>query len=312
MSANSVQMLPVGAIVAGVNDRTVFDAERLAELASSIEQNGLAQPITVRPVEGGTRYEIIAGERRFRAMTEILKKQTVPCLVRNMDDEMASSIMLAENAARQDLNPMDEARAYEARMTRFDWSEEDIARIAGVSKERVKKRVALLTLIPDAQQLVSTGNLGLGHAESLSRLDSNRQISALRILQSSKQALTVGAFRSICQQLFDEQCQEGLFTLEGYWIKQMEQEIPIQKRGKRALTGAPTRTDLPVIVAKGTDSTSAVIDRYIKTLLEAGKGDEAGAIGTLYTRLVQGNWLSVPDNAELLKETTGQELSFAL
>ena len=302
MSANTVEMLPATAIVPGANDRTVFNPEKLAELASSIQQNGLAQPITVRPIGDGTRYQIVAGERRYRAMTQILRKAVVPCLVRRMSDEIASAVMLSENMSRQDLTPIEEAHAYQTRMDQFAWSETEIAETAGVSAGLVRKRLQLLRLIPDAQHLVATGNLSLGHAESMTRLDANRQISSLRILQASTNPLTVGAFQSICQQLYDEQCQDGLFHLEAFWTEQVHQEHPLPKRGKHALTGAPTRSDLPPVDATMTDSAGAVMDRYIKALLDAGKGEEAAAVGNLYTRLVQGNWVSVPDNAELLKD----------
>src|SRR5439155_20941974 len=135
-----------------------------------------------------------------RAISQVLQYKAVPCIVRELSDEMASAIMLAENTGRQDLNPIEEAHAYHRRMTAFGWGEDEVADVAGVSKDLVRKRVKLLSLLPEAQQLVATGNLPLGHAECMTKLDRNRQLSALRILQSSAHPLTAAAFRAICQQ----------------------------------------------------------------------------------------------------------------
>jgi hypothetical protein len=112
-------------IVPGDNDRQAFEPVALQELADSIAAHGLAQPITVRPIAGGL-YQIVAGERRFRAM-QLLGWERVPALVRDLDDRQASAIMLVENLNRVDLNPIDEARAYSKRMTEFSWAVSDIA-----------------------------------------------------------------------------------------------------------------------------------------------------------------------------------------
>src|SRR5215813_13797029 len=117
----SIQHIPCTQIVAGNNDRKDFNDERMQALADSIRTNGLAQPITVRPI-ADERYEIVAGERRFRAVSQILKHKTIPCIVRAMDDEMAAALMLVENTGRQDLTPYEQACAYKARMDVYGWS----------------------------------------------------------------------------------------------------------------------------------------------------------------------------------------------
>ena len=174
--------------------------------------------------------------------------------------------------------------------------------MAGVSKDLVKRRLMLLTLIPEIQQLVATGNLPLAQAEPMTRLDHNRQISALRVLQAATHPLSTAAFRSICQQLFDEQQQDGLFALENFWVQQVQQDDPLPKRGKKAVTGAPVREDLPAIPFNNTDTIGHVFDGYIATLLESGKEQDAATLGTLYTFLVQNNWVRVPEQAKLLVE----------
>ena len=102
--------IPVSSIAAGNNDRKEFDPVKLEELAASIAAHGLAQPITVRPLSGLIPgFEIVAGERRFRAISRVLQWDTIPAIVRDLDDEAASAIMLAENTGRADLNPIEEA-----------------------------------------------------------------------------------------------------------------------------------------------------------------------------------------------------------
>lgn len=113
-----VQNLPYAQVQPGQNDRTVFRPEELEALAASIQADGLIQPITVRPTPGG-RFEIVAGERRYRAIG-LLGWETVPAIVRDLTDEQASTIMLLENVHRVDIDPVDEARAYQSRIDRFD------------------------------------------------------------------------------------------------------------------------------------------------------------------------------------------------
>jgi ParB family chromosome partitioning protein len=182
-----VTLLPVSHIIAGNNDRKTFDAAKLTELATSIASHGLAQPITVQPC--GDHVQIVAGERRFRAIAHILKWETAPCLIRELSDEEASAIMLAENTSRADLNPLEEATAYQERAHRFGWSFDKIALTAGVSAELVKRRISLLTLNDDIQHLVAGGHFPLGHAEALTDLDANRQRIAVRIYRESKNGL---------------------------------------------------------------------------------------------------------------------------
>src|SRR3990167_1299050 len=126
MQAHDTSLIAARKIDQGANDRTVFNAEALDDLAASIRDNGLAQPITVRPVRRG-RYEIVAGERRFRACAHLLGWTSVPCIVRDMDDAQAAAVMLAENVARADLDPADEALAYQSRIERYGWMVDELA-----------------------------------------------------------------------------------------------------------------------------------------------------------------------------------------
>lgn len=203
--------LPVSDIVPGMNDRTVFDDAGLQELADSIRANGLAQPITVRWVEARDKYEIVAGERRFRAH-KLLGKETVRAIVRDLTDSEAAAIMLAENTGRKDLDPVDEARAYHSRMTVFSWDEKTVAEKAGVSIQRVRNRLSLLALRDDLLHLVRTGNLQIGYAQIIAEanLDKNRQLIAIRRLQTCP-APTPQWFRKECAALVEQQAQGDMF-----------------------------------------------------------------------------------------------------
>lgn len=202
--------LPIEQITAGDNDRRTFDPAKLAELAASIQENGLAQPITVRPINGG--YQIVAGERRFRAC-QLLGLAEVPVIIREMTDDQASAVMLAENTARADLDVIDEAHAYAKRIA-AGWTVEKVAQTAGVSEIRVQFRVKLLKLSPVIQQVVKTGNMTLAYAQALADagLDSNRQLMAVRWLQAQDKP-SLAQWRAFINKLATEQNQVVMFDL---------------------------------------------------------------------------------------------------
>ena len=308
--------LQVSQIIPGNNDRRDFDPIGLQELAASISEHGLAQPITVRPHpgynpdarddDGGNctacgeagrctchfRFEIVAGERRFRAVSQILKLETIPAIVRHLSDEEASAIMLVENTSRTDLNPIEEANAYNERRVRFGWDIPRISKVAGVSEDLIKRRLSLISLIPDAQHLVANGHLPIGHAEAITDLDSNRQRIAIRI-HSESEGMSLRIFKGIVGQLLQEQDQDGLFDLENFWIDQVQQDT-LPTRGKRAIVDVPTRSDIPELEFINKMSASGIILQYIKNLETSGFNQEAATIGTLFQGLVKLNFMSIP------------------
>jgi len=198
-------------IVPGNNDRTVFNADALQELSDSIKEHGLIQPITVREISESDLFEIVAGERRFRAC-QLAGMEVISAIIADMDDEEASAVMLSENIARSDLDPIDEAIAYQKRMDQFDWTIDEIAEKAGVSTIRVRFRIKLLALKEDLKQLVRTGNLSLGYAQIIAsaNLDSNFQALAVRALNENNNP-TPGWFRNVCGKLFNQQAQSKMF-----------------------------------------------------------------------------------------------------
>lgn len=198
-------------IVPGNNDRTVFNSKRLKELADSIQENGLIQPITVRPIDDTELYQIIAGERRYRAI-ELLGWSEVPCIIADANEQEASIAMLIENVQRADLDPIDEANAYASRMAQYGWTIDDLSQKTGLSKIRIQFRIKLLNLRSDIQALVSSSQLQLGYAQIISDtgLDANFQALAIRQLRDNPNP-SPAWFRRICGKLLEQQSQINLF-----------------------------------------------------------------------------------------------------
>jgi ParB family transcriptional regulator, chromosome partitioning protein len=145
--------------------RGVMDEEHLGELAASIAANGVVQPVLVRPQQNG-RFQLIAGERRWRASIKAGKK-TVPALLRQVSDEQAMEITIVENLQREDLNPMEQARAFERLSREFHMTQEQIAARTGKDRATVTNFMRLLKLPASVQRLVERGSLSFGHARAL-------------------------------------------------------------------------------------------------------------------------------------------------
>lgn len=219
-----IRQIAYDQIVPGNNDRTFFDEQELNKLALSIKNNGLIQPITVRIfapdprcVFGGdfygdmAQFQIVAGERRFRAM-RILNWQEIPCIVKELTNEEASAIMLSENVSRADLDVIDEGNAYKYRISVMGWTVADCAEKAGVSEVRVQFRLKLLSLREDIQQLIRSGNFQLGYAQILAdaKLDHNRQMLAFSNFRDNPKP-TTGWFRSLVNEYAEQQNQSKMF-----------------------------------------------------------------------------------------------------
>ena len=145
--------------------RRTFDAEDLADLAASVREKGILQPLIVRPTVGGG-YEIVAGERRWRA-AQTAQLHEVPVLVRDLDDTEVLEIAIIENIQRADLNAMEEASGYRQLMDRFGHTQEKLAEALGKSRSHIANLLRLLTLPADVQDLVKDGALSAGHARAL-------------------------------------------------------------------------------------------------------------------------------------------------
>jgi ParB family chromosome partitioning protein len=158
--------------------RTRMDEGALYELAESIKAQGVMQPVLVRPVTaagGERRFEIIAGERRFRA-ARLAGLDRVPVLVRDVSDEAAAAMALIENIQREDLNPLEEARGLRRLTEEFGMTHEAAARAVGRSRSATTNLLRLLNLSEPVQQMLLTGDLEMGHARALLSLDGARQV----------------------------------------------------------------------------------------------------------------------------------------
>jgi ParB family chromosome partitioning protein len=176
------QRLPLNRLQAGrYQPRTRMDEGSIQELAASIRQHGLMQPIVVRalPAEPGdgrpTRYEIIAGERRYRA-AKLAELAEVPVVVREADDESALSLALIENIQREDLNPLEEAQGIRRLIEEFGYSHEQAAEAIGRSRSATSNLLRLLNLAEPVQAMLMSGDLDMGHARALLAVDRAKQI----------------------------------------------------------------------------------------------------------------------------------------
>jgi ParB family chromosome partitioning protein len=149
--------------------------ETLEELADSIRSQGVLSPISVRPLPGTTptHYEIIAGERRWRA-SQIAGLADMPVIIRDVDDEQAAAIALIENLQREDLNPLEEAEGLLRLIDEFDLTHQEAGRAVGKSRAAVSNLIRLLDLSPDALKLLASGQLDMGHARALLGLSGSR------------------------------------------------------------------------------------------------------------------------------------------
>jgi len=176
-SREALLMLPVARIRPGrYQPRTKMDQQALAELAGSIRAQGLMQPLLVRPIDRD-RYELIAGERRWRA-AQMAGLEEVPVLVREVPDEAALAMSLIENIQRENLNPMEEAAGLERLIEEFRMTHEQAADAVGRSRSATTNLLRLLKLAKPVQEMVMEGALEMGHARALLALDGARQIEA--------------------------------------------------------------------------------------------------------------------------------------
>ncbi len=180
-SSDVPSSLPVTEMVAGqYQPRTRMDEGALYELAESIKAQGIMQPILVRKLAKGAhagKYEIIAGERRFRA-SKIAGLDSVPVLVRDVPDEAAAAMALIENIQREDLNPLEEAQGLARLVKEFNYTHEQAAQSVGRSRSAASNLLRLLNLAEPVQTMLMAGDIDMGHARALLALDKAEQISA--------------------------------------------------------------------------------------------------------------------------------------
>lgn len=189
VSTDVPSTLPVTEMVAGqYQPRTRMDEGALYELAESIKAQGIMQPILVRRLVKGEhagKYEIIAGERRFRA-SKLAGLEVVPVLVRDVPDEAAAAMALIENIQREDLNPLEEAQGLARLVKEFNYTHEQAAQAVGRSRSAASNLLRLLNLAEPVQTMLMAGDLDMGHARALLALDRAEQINAANQIAAKK------------------------------------------------------------------------------------------------------------------------------
>ena len=225
--------------------RTHMDEGALYELAESIKAQGIMQPILVRRVQGGAdagQYEIIAGERRFRA-AKIAGLDSVPVLVRDVTDEAAAAMALIENMQREDLNPLEEAQGLSRLVKEFGLTHEQAAQAVGRSRSAASNLLRLLNLADPVQTMLMAGDIDMGHARALLTLDRAMQITAanqivakkLSVREAESLVKKIGADFSLVPQKPQKEKSRDLKRVEEELsdLLMAEVEVRVKKRVKR-------------------------------------------------------------------------------
>jgi len=186
--------------------RQLFDQEKLAELAESIKEHGVIQPVVVRPLKDGG-YELIAGERRWRAC-QILGRKVIPAVIKEYQDLEATAVSLIENVQREDLNPLEEAAAYKQLIKKFGLTQEEVSGRVGKSRPFVANMVRLLDLPVEIREMLADGQLNAGHARALLAVrDKKKQLAAAQRI--SKQQLSVRQAEKMVKSMAEEKEKEN-------------------------------------------------------------------------------------------------------
>lgn len=161
----SVQLISVNNLIAGVyQPRKYFDQNQLLELSNSIRENGIIQPIIVRRADGRGTFEIVAGERRFKA-AKMAGLSQVPVIIKDIENTQALEFAIIENVQRTDLSPIEEAQGYKQLIREFDYTQEQVAKKIGCSRSHIANILRLLSLPKEVQELLDQGKITFGHAK---------------------------------------------------------------------------------------------------------------------------------------------------
>ena len=242
-----VTALPVDVIKRGpYQPRRNFDEDKLRELADSISAQGMVQPIVVRPV-GRKKYEIIAGERRWRA-AQMAGLADVPVVVKEVDDQSAMAMALIENIQRDDLNPLEEATALHRLLNEFELTHQQVAQAVGKSRTTVTNLIRLLDLNADVKQMLEHGDLEMGHARALLALEGGTQSEAA--VQVSAKGLSVRETEALARRLNQPKASEP--------AKQEEDDPDV----RRLLSDLTDKLGAKVALQQGTGGKGRLVISY--------------------------------------------------
>jgi ParB family chromosome partitioning protein len=214
--------------------RKQFDEAALSDLANSIQEHGIIQPLTVRRLQTGY-YQIIAGERRWRA-ARIAGLDEVPVVVMEADDRKAAELAMIENLQREDLNPMEEAAGFQALVENYHMTQEEAAQRVGKSRSAVTNAMRLLSLSPAVRRLVEAGKLSAGHARALLPLSQSMQESAAKSVVDN--ALSVRQTESLVKRLTLVKKQKKKPSDQIDYVVEAQKELALQLgRGIKIVNG---------------------------------------------------------------------------
>ena len=218
-----------GYIVASINElkpnmfqpRKDFDDETISELASSIKEKGILQPLVVRTISGG--YEIIAGERRWRA-AQRAGITRVPVIIKEATDREVLELALIENLQREDLNPIEEAVAYQQLIDEFELTHEDVSRQIGKDRSTITNQLRLLKLPEEAKKALIAGDITAGHARAILSIESSAEArEALKAIQ--KQKLSVRKTEQLIQNISKRKKKDAKPRSDDIYIRQITDEL---------------------------------------------------------------------------------------
>jgi ParB family chromosome partitioning protein len=204
---DELRNLPLDLIRPGrFQPRSVFDQEKLSELADSIRAQGVVQPVVVRPLDAGDGFELIAGERRWRA-AQIAGLERIPAVVRDVPDEVSVAMSLIENIQRENLNPLEEAAALRRLIDDFRMTHQEAADAVGRSRAAVSNLLRLLELMQEVKDMIDMRLIEMGHARALLSLDHDLQVQGAR--EVVRKRLSVRDTENLVRRLQQSKKQKG-------------------------------------------------------------------------------------------------------
>lgn len=235
----SIQEIPVGELDPNPDQpRQSFDQESIAQLADSIRDQGVLQPLLVVPASGG-RYRIIAGERRYRA-SRVAGLETVPCIVKDIDVIRQMEIALIENLQREDLNPMEAARGIQALMKQCGYTQEKVSARLGKSRPAVANLLRLLSLPEEVTEMVCDGLISAGHARVLAGIRSaEEQIRLAK--RAADEGMSVRRLEQLAAAAKEKPVKKRRAVSLPAELGELQEKIRLKTGLKSALTGSITR-----------------------------------------------------------------------
>lgn len=222
-NGDQLKLIPVDLIQRGrYQPRVDMKSETLQDLAASIKSQGVIQPILIRAIDGPNRFEIIAGERRWRA-AQIAGLHEIPAIVREMSDDVTASVALIENIQRENLNPLEEAEGLHRLVHEFGLTHEDVAESVGRSRASVSNLLRLLDLHADVKKLLEVDELNMGHARALAGLPTAMQAQAAKKIVSA--GLSVRQAEKLVKSLRSPEEPKSPPRLSDPNVKQLEESL---------------------------------------------------------------------------------------